>query len=105
MQTMQDGGIPASLVSKGQDLHDSRHLADRGFYQPSKYFTAERGKPAYDWIEGEGIASVVPVHMSDTPMEYGYYHNIGEDNEYVYAEVLGLASDEIQRMTENGAFY
>lgn len=105
MQTMQDAGIPASLVSKGQDLHDSRHLADRGFYQPSKYFTAERGKPAYDWIEGEGIASVVPVHMSDTPMEYGYYHNIGEDNEYVYAEVLGLASDEIQRMTENGAFY
>ena len=105
MQTMQDAGIPASIVSKGQDLNESRHLKDRGFYQPSRYFTAERDKPAYDWVEGEGIASVIPARMSNTPMEYGYYHNIGEDNEYVYGEVLGLTSDEIQRMTENGAFY
>ena len=105
MEMMQGEEIPASIVSKGQDLHGSRHLRDRGFYQPSKYFTAERGKPAYDWIEGEGIASVVPVNMSDTPMVYGDYHNIGEDNEYVYREVLGLTHEDIQRMTDNGAFY
>ena len=51
------------------------------------------------------MASVVPVHMSGTPMVYGDYHNIGEDNEYVYGEVLGLSQDEIHRMTDNGAFY
>lgn len=105
MEMMQREAIPSSIVSKGQDLHGSRHLNDRGFYQPSKYFTAERGKPAYDWIEGQGMASVVPVHMSGTPMVYGDYHNIGEDNEYVYGEVLGLSQDEIYRMTDNGAFY
>ena len=105
MEMMQGEEIPASIVSKGQDLHASRHLRDREFYQPSKYFTAERGKPAYDWIEGEGIASVVPVNMSVTPMVYGDYHNIGEDNEYVYREVLGLTHEDIQRMTDNGAFY
>ena len=105
MEMMQREAIPSSIVSKGQDLHGSRHLNDRGFYQPSKYFTAERGKPAYDWIEGQGMASVVPVHMSGTPMVYGDYHNIGEDNEYVYGEVLGLSQDEIHRMTDNGAFY
>ena len=105
MEMMQGEEIPASIVSKGQDLLASRHLRDREFYQPSKYFTAERGKPAYDWIEGEGIASVVPVKMSGTPMVYGDYHNIGEDNEYVYREVLGLTHEDIQRMTDNGAFY
>ena len=105
MEMMQREGIPSSIVSKGQDLHGSRHLSDRGFYRPSKYFTAERGKPAYDWIEGQGIASVVPVNMSGTPMVYGDYHNIGEDNEYVYREILGLTHEEIQRMTANGAFY
>ena len=105
MEMMQREAIPSSIVSKGQDLHGSRHLNDRGFYQPSKYFTAERGKPAYDWIEGQGMASVVPVHMSGTPMVYGDYHNIGEDNEYVYREVLGLTHEDIQRMTDNGAFY
>ena len=105
MEMMQREAIPSSIVSKGQDLHGSRHLNDRGFYQPSKYFTAERGKPAYDWTEGKGMASVVPVHMSGTPMVYGDYHNIGEDNEYVYGEVLGLSQDEIHRMTDNGAFY
>mgnify|MGYP001204319184 FL=1 len=105
MQSLQQAGVPASVVSQGQDLHNSPHLAERGFYQPSLYYVAQRGTPAYEWEEGQSMAWSSPVRMSKTPMEFGHYSNIGEDNDYVFQEVLGMPETEVRRLEENGALY
>ena len=105
MQSLQQAGVPASVVSQGQDLHNSPHLAERGFYQPSPYYIAQRGTPAYEWEEGQSMAWSSPVRMSKTPMEFGHYSNIGEDNDYVFQEVLGMPETEVRRLEENGALY
>ncbi len=105
MESLQQAGVPASVVSQGQDLHSSPHLAAREFYQPSPYYVAQRGTPAYEWEEGESIASGSPVRMSETPLEFGHYSNIGEDNDYVFQEILGMPEPEVRRLEENGALY
>ena len=98
MERMQQGGIPASIVSQGQDLYASPHLKERGFYRETKYYQAERDKPASQWQQGSGIGWTTPVQLSETPMEFGYYSNIGEDNPYVFGELLGIPPEEVDRL-------
>ena len=43
--------------------------------------------------------------MSGTPIEFGKYSNIGEDNAYVFGELLGMPSAEIERLEEAGVIY
>ena len=38
MAKLQDAGVAASIVSQGQDLHDSVHLRERGFYRNTNYY-------------------------------------------------------------------
>ena len=98
MERMQEGGVPASIVSQGQDLYASPHLKERGFYRETKYYQAERDKPASQWQQGSGIGWTTPVQLSETPMEFGYYSNIGEDNPYVFGELLGIPAEEVDRL-------
>ena len=98
MERMQEGGVPASIVSQGQDLYASPHLKERGFYRETNYYQAERGKPASQWQQGTGIGWTTPVHLSETPMEFGHYSNIGEDNPYVFGELLGIPAEEVDRL-------
>jgi crotonobetainyl-CoA:carnitine CoA-transferase CaiB-like acyl-CoA transferase len=105
METLQKAGVPASIVSQGQDLHDSPHLEARNFYRPTRYYEAERGTAASQWKEGDSIAWSMPVRMSETPMEFGHYSNIGEDNDYVFQEILGMPEGEVRRLEETGALY
>jgi len=105
MTQLQEAGVPASLVSQGQDLYESAHLKAREFYQPTPFYLAERDKPAYEWKTGEGIASANPPKMSESPMEFGHYSNIGEDNDYIFKELLGLSQAEVDRMTEDQSLF
>ena len=105
METLQGAGVPASIVSQGQDLHDSPHLKARNFYRPTTYYEAEGGTPASQWKTGDSIAWSTPVRMSETPMEFGHYSNIGEDNPYVYEQLLGMAPDEIDRLVTEEVIY
>ena len=99
MEKLQQAGVPASIVSQGHDLHDSPHLKAREFYRPSKYYQAERGILADQWKEGDSLSWTMPSRMSETPMGFGHYSNIGEDNPYVFGELLGIPPDEIDRLT------
>ena len=105
MNSLQQAGVPASVVSQGQDLHDNPHLSAREFYRPSPYYVAQRGTPAYEWEKGESVAWSTPVRMSETPLEFGHYSNIGEDNDYVFQEILGMPESEVRRLEENGSLY
>ena len=98
MEKMQRAGVPASIVSQGQDLYDSSHLKAREFYRESNYYVAERDKMAAQWQEGTSIGWSIPVRLSETPMEFGRYSNIGEDNPYVFGQLLGMAPEEVDRL-------
>ena len=86
MEQMQREGVPASIVSQGDDLFASEHLKARDFYRPTPAYVAERGTPAWEWEKRESLAWNTPAHLSETPMEFGNYSNVGEDNEYVFRE-------------------
>jgi benzylsuccinate CoA-transferase BbsF subunit len=105
MTLLQEAGIPASLVSQGKDIHESEHLKAREFYQPSPFYLAERDRPAYEWETKEGISAVNPPRLSESPFDYGHYSNVGEDNDYVFKEILGMSQSEIDRLTENQSLY
>lgn len=98
MEQMQQAGVAASIVSQGRDLYESPHLKARGFYRETKYYRAERGTAASQWQEGSSIAWTTPVRLSETPLEFGNYSNIGGDNPYVFEQLLGLPPDEVSRL-------
>ena len=105
MERMQQEGVPASIVSQGDDLYASEHLKARDFYRPSPYYVAERGTPAWEWEKRDSLAWSAPVRLSETPMEFGRYSNVGEDNDYVFREILGMPESEIESLMESGALY
>ena len=87
--------IAASIVSQGKDLYESTHLKSRGFYQDTRYYVAERGTAASQWEEGTSLAWTTPLRLSETPMQFGHYSNIGEDNPYVFGDLLGMSDGDI----------
>ena len=105
MERMQGEGVPASIVSQGDDLFASEHLKDRDFYRPSTSYVAERGTPAWEWEQRDSLAWSSPARLSETPMEFGQYSNVGEDNDYVFREILGMSAPEIERLSEDGSLY
>ena len=105
MRNLQQAGVPAGIVSQGADLNESVHLESRNFYQDTQYWEAERGVKATEWVEGESVSWSIPAKMSGTPIAFGKYSNIGEDNAYVFGELLGLANTEIAKLEEAGVIY
>ena len=105
MQRMQQEGVPAAIVSQGDDLYRSPHLAARDFYRPTPYYVAERGAPAWEWEKRESLAWTTPAQLSETPMQFGHYSNVGEDNDYVFREILGMPQSEITTLSQTGALY
>ena len=105
MDALQAAAVPAGMVSQGQDLHDSNHLKSRNFYRDTRYWEAERGTKATEWVEGESVSWSIPARMSETPIAFGKYSNIGEDNAYVFGELLGMPAGEIERLESAGVIY
>ena len=95
MERLQAAGVAASIVSQGQDLYESPHLKAREFYKETTYYETQRDKVASEWKQGSGIGWSTPVHLSETPMEFGHYSNVGEDNSYVFQELLGMSPAEV----------
>ncbi len=105
MDTLQQVGVPSGIVSQGKDLNESAHLKSRDFYQDTQYWEAERGIKATDWVEGESVSWSIPARLSATPIAFGKYSNIGEDNAYVFGDLLGLTATEITELEDAGVIY
>lgn len=105
MDTLQQAGVPAGIISQGTDLNASAHLKSRNFYQDTQYWEAERGVKATEWVEGESVSWSIPAKMSGTPIAFGNYSNIGQDNAYVFGDLLGLTNAEIAELEAAGVIY
>ena len=105
MERMQREGVPASIVSQGDDLYASEHLKAHDFYRRSPYYVAERGTPAWEWEKRDSLAWTTPARLSQTPMEFGHYSNVGGDNDYVFREILGMPESQVEALKEDGSLY
>jgi len=93
MQIMQSAGVPAGIVNKMEDIFNDPQLQHREHFVHLEHKVI--GRHAY---HNESI------RFSKTPPEFKKAGPcLGEDNEYVYKELLGLTDDEIADMYVEGA--
>lgn len=91
---LQAVGVGAQMVEKNSDLYEDRQLKHRDYFVRLKHQVM--GAPAY-----EHQACYI---LSKTPREIRRPSPLmGEHNEYVYKELLGLTDDELSNYIADGA--
>ena len=89
MTLLQQNGIAAGVVQNTAELMQNHQLVDRNFFI--------RGK------NGHAMADTNPIKLSRTAAAY---HRrapaLGQDNDYIYHQLLGLSYDEIAGLKEKG---
>ena len=92
MQMLLDVGIPAGVVEAGQDLFSDPQLKSRGHFKFLEH--KDIGRHAYHSPS---------YRLSKTPHRvWKAAPCLGEDNEYVYKEILGLTDEEIGDLLVEG---
>ena len=91
MRRLQEAGVEAAVV-KGKDLFDEPHFA-HSLWRELEHPEA-----------GEYLTRALPFTLSKTPQQVRnpFPANLGEDNHYVYTEILCLPEEEYQTLQENG---
>jgi len=104
MDILQEAGVPAGIVSKGEDLAQDAHLKEREAFQESVYYVPEFGKPGSQWQEGDQptLTLETPMRFSEAEHDFQPLRRIGQDNEYVYCDLLGMSRDEITHLSDEG---
>ena len=91
MRLLQDEGVPAGVVQNAQDLFHDSHLRERGMLMEVEH-------PEMPTLTFPGI----PYRMSATPPRLlRHAPLLGQDNDYVFRDVLGLTGDEIDRLVKD----
>ena len=94
MQQLQQAGVPAGVVQTPEDLRNDPQLEHRGHYWMLDHPTM--GHRAYDGPS---------FRLSDTPGELTKAAPLlGEDNEYVYKDIVGMSDEEYVEHLVSGAF-
>jgi len=95
MAQLQAAGVPAGVVQNARDMLEDAHLAARGYYVYLDH--PEAGRTAYDGP---------PFRLSRTP---GVLRSpaplLGEHNEIVCKQILGMTDDEIAEALVEQALY
>ena len=94
MEDLQAAGVPAGVVQNPEDLMErDPQLAARAFLEEIPH----RKK-------GSVVASGIPLGLSETPGHTAHAGEaIGEDNDYVFRELLGLSDADWEDATRRGA--
>lgn len=94
MELMQSFGVPCGIVKSAEEMHADPQLAHRGHYWKLQH--PVMGLRTYDGPS---------FRLSETP---GVLHKaaplLGEDNEYVYRDLIGLSEEEYIELLADGAF-
>lgn len=82
---LQAAGVPAGIVQNAQDLLDrDPHLRERGYFVTLDHPEA-----------GLGRYQRLAFQLSETPAEFDPAPLLGQHNDYVFGELLGLSQEEI----------
>jgi len=94
MQQLQSAGVPAGVVQTPEDLRSDPQLAHRGHFWMLDHPTM--GHRAYDGPS---------FRLSETPAELTKAAPLlGEDNEHVYKDIVGMSDEEYVEHLVSGAF-
>ena len=89
---LQSRGVPAYPVASMRDVQDDPQLRARGHFWPLEH-------PELGLVDWDSPA----YRLSDTPMRHRKAAPLlGEDNEYVYRQVLGFQEDELVDLIAEG---
>jgi len=92
--TLQAAGVPAQVVEKCSDLFADPQLKSRNYFVPLRH--PEMGVRAYE--------NAACYRLSKTPRNIARPSPcLGEHNEYVYKNLLGLTDDQISDYMAEGA--
>jgi crotonobetainyl-CoA:carnitine CoA-transferase CaiB-like acyl-CoA transferase len=95
MALLQRVGVAAGVAANGADLAADPHLAARGFFAPVKLPDG-----------GSTRLTGVPMRLSATPGSVRTVApEVGEDNDYVLGELLGLGRAERAELIAEGAVW
>lgn len=92
MTLLQDAGIPCGVVQTAEDLHNDPQLKEREHFRFLQH-----------QVMGERSYNAPAYRLSKTPNDIKKAGPcLGEDNEYVYTEILGYSDEEIADMLVEG---
>ena len=88
MEIMQKEGVPAGPVISEKDAYENPHLRERGFFlEINQKWCGTHEYPGFPW------------KFTRTPQEaYLPPPGLGEHNEYVYKELLGISDEEYAQL-------
>ncbi len=93
MATLQAAGVPCGVVANGQDLHEDPQLDHRHLYWYPEH--PEMGKVAH---------GSSPFILSETPRQvYSASPIMGQHNELILREYLGLNDEELVELVQESA--
>jgi len=94
MDLLQRAGVPAGAVQDTRDQHErDPHLAARGFFEELEHYK-----------KGRVTATGIPLGLGPrTRPRLPAGAALGQDNTYVFREILGLSADEFREHVEAGA--
>jgi crotonobetainyl-CoA:carnitine CoA-transferase CaiB-like acyl-CoA transferase len=88
MAALQSKGVRAGALHTAREVLDDPQHAARGFLERVDVpYVGE-----YPWVGAQAKLSATPLHIRR------YAPRLGEDNEYVYREVLGVGADEYEEL-------
>lgn len=95
VQALRKAGVTAGLVRSIDDLAHDPHLRERGFFVSLEY-------PGY----AAAVVDASPIRfLSGGPIQMKPAPKLGEDNKYVFSNLLGLSDIQIQSWMEKGIIY
>ena len=87
---LQREGVPAGPVRSAADLANDPQLQSRGFFRELEHPTL-----------GKIFADANPIRLSENPAEYrNAAPTNGQDNDYVYCQLLGLSEEEVKGLRQ-----
>jgi benzylsuccinate CoA-transferase BbsF subunit len=95
MDMLQKSGVAAVPAFDGREMFTDPHCRERNVFVPTEHAT-----------EGQLYAVAPPWKFSETPAQVTKAApQLGEDNDYVLRELLGLSQKEIDKLTNDGVLY
>ena len=92
---LQRAGVPAGVVQNCLDLHQDPRLEAWGMFQYLEH--QEMGPSPYEGHQ---------FHLSKTPGELRWAAPVlGQHNEYVFKDILGLNQEDITKLTDEKVMY
>ena len=92
MNRLQEAGVPAGMVMDESDVHADPHVAERNFFQEVTHPEA-----------GTHKNPTIGFKLQNTPYHIRRHAVLlGQDNEYVYKNVMGYSDEEYQRFIDMG---